>query len=65
MNKSVLREQFARVVENQLADNKPPFVRETLERLLQQGFSEAKAKDLIAICVADEMMSVILTDAPF
>jgi hypothetical protein len=65
MKKNVLREQFAQIVETQLAKNDPPLVRDTLDRLQQQGFSEAKAKDLISICVAEEMMSVILTDQPF
>lgn len=61
----ILRKQFAAIVDQQLRDDQPAFVRATLDRLQAAGYSEERGKDLIATCVAEEMMEMILTDAPF
>lgn len=53
------------VVEKQLASCNPVQTRETLERLLSEGFSEEDAKHLIGAAVVVEMHSVVSDGRPF
>lgn len=43
-----LKATLLEVVDNQLNDNDPPETRETLNRLIADGYSEEKAKERIA-----------------
>jgi len=56
---------FLVVVDNQLRDNNPPETKETLERLMAEGYSAENAKDLIAQAVAVEAYVVMKTQATF
>jgi hypothetical protein len=47
------------VVENQLNSCKPVQTRETLDRLMTQGFSEEDAKHLIGSAIVAEMRAVV------
>lgn len=60
-----LKQQFSEIVQRQLADNDPPFVRTTLNRLKELGYAEEVATELIAACAAQEMYAVIFDNAPF
>jgi len=60
-----LKQQFSEIVQRQLADNDPPFVRTTLDRLKGLGYSEEMATHLISVCVAQEVYAVISENAPF
>jgi hypothetical protein len=60
-----LRAAFLEGVDNQLRDNNPPETKETLERLMAEGYSAENAKDLIAQAVAVEAYIVMKTQAPF
>lgn len=51
--------QFLQVVENQLRDNEPPETRQTLARLVNEGYSEHQAKTLISTCVGKELVEAI------
>ena len=51
------REQILEVVDNQLRDNNPPMVRETLERLKREGCAEDEARELIAVVLANEIFN--------
>lgn len=42
-------------VENQLRDNDPPMARQTLERLVREGYSDDDARELIAVALATEI----------
>jgi exopolyphosphatase/pppGpp-phosphohydrolase len=53
------------VVENQLRDDDPPETRETFDRLVGEGHTEADAKRLIAAVVLAEIGEVLQTNAPF
>jgi uncharacterized lipoprotein len=53
------------VVENQLRDDDPPENRETLDRLVEEGHTEAEAKRLIAAVVLAEIGEILQTNAPF
>ena len=53
------------VVENQLRADDPPETRETFDRLMEEGHSDAEAKALIAAVVLTEMVDILRTSAPF
>jgi len=53
------------VVEKQLASCTPVQTRETLDRLMVQGFSEEDAKHLIGSAIVAEMRSVVSEGRPF
>ncbi len=54
-----LRASLFEVVENQLRDNDPPETRQTLERLVGEGFSAQEAKRLIAAVVSVEIYDIL------
>lgn len=47
------------VVNNQIASNDPPETKETLERLVGEGFSEQQSKELIGNVVVAELFDVM------
>lgn len=52
---AVARRQILDAVGNQLRDDHPPVVRETLERLKREGYADDDARELIAIALASEI----------
>ncbi len=56
---------FLEVVDNQLRENNPPETKETLERLMAEGYSVERAKELIAQVVAVESYAVMKTKTTF
>ena len=60
-----LKAAFLEVVEKQLRDNDHPETRQTLERLLKEGFNEQDAKLLIASVIAAESYAVLKTKTVF
>ncbi|KXB06974.1 hypothetical protein AKJ51_02405 [candidate division MSBL1 archaeon SCGC-AAA382A20] len=53
------REIIMEVVDNQLSDGDPPETQKTLDRLLGEGYSEEKAKDLIGCVVVSEIFEIM------
>ncbi len=53
------------VVENQLRDNDPSETRDTLERLVDDGYSRSEAKQMIASVVAVEMFDIMKNGQAF
>jgi hypothetical protein len=47
------------VVENQLRDNDPPETRQTVERLMAEGYSAEESRRLIGIAVSVEIYHVM------
>jgi hypothetical protein len=62
---SRLNAAFLKAVENQLRDNQPPEARQTYERLLREGHSEAETKDLIGAAIASETYYILKRNEPF
>jgi hypothetical protein len=58
-NKELFREQLLEIAENQIRDNNPPEAKMTLKRLVQLGYSDFEAKQLIGKCIALEIFKVI------
>lgn len=53
------------VIENQIRDNDPREVRQTLERLLSEGQTEDEAMKLIGCAMAVEIFEIIKHQKPF
>ncbi len=60
----ILRAAIFEVLENQLRDNLPSETRETLNRLLAEGFPENEAKRLIACALSTEIFAVMKSGKP-
>jgi len=54
-----LKSAILQVVENQIDLNDPPETKQTLNRLVSEGISEKKAKELIGSVVAAEVFEVL------
>ncbi len=60
-----LRSAILEVVQNQIELNDPPETKATLDRLISEGFSESKAKELIGSVVAAEVFEVLKNSREF
>ena len=61
----ILQQIIFDIIENQVRDANPPETKQTLERLLQSGYSEADTKKYIGQCVAVELFHVMNHQQPF
>jgi len=60
-----LRAAILEVVDNQITNDNPPETRQTYERLMREGRSDADAKSLIGTVVAVEIFEVLKRQEPF
>jgi hypothetical protein len=60
-----LKEAIIEVVDNQLKSNDPPETRQTYDRLIKEGFSENKTKELIGCVVTSEIFGVLKKQETF
>ena len=60
-----LKSAILEVVDNQLQANDPPETRQTLDRLISEGYSEVEAKKLIGCVVTSEIFDVLKKQEPF
>ncbi|MGH1437228.1 MAG: hypothetical protein ACRBG0_22500 [Lewinella sp.] len=65
MSKDNLLKVFLNTVEEQLTSGKPPFVQNTLWRLVKMGYTQKEAKSMMAGVMAHQMADSILGDTPF
>ncbi|NOQ67758.1 MAG: hypothetical protein GQ556_11175 [Desulfobacterales bacterium] len=54
-----LREAILEVIKSQIKENDPPETKQTLDRLLREGFPEEEALKLIGYVVASEVFTVL------
>jgi len=54
-----LRLAILEVINNQIKDNNPPETKQTLDRLLREGFSKEETLKLIGYVVASEVFTVL------
>ena len=64
MNDDLLPDLLA-AVEQQLISPQTVYVKKTLDRLVKLGLAEADAKHQIALCLGDEMDTVLRTKKAF
>ncbi len=60
-----LQKAIIQVVDNQLETNDPPETKQTLVRLLAEGFSMQAAKELVGNVVVAEVFDVMTEGKPF
>lgn len=61
----MLGEMFVEVIENQLQDNNPPEVAQTLARLIADGETHENAMRMIGCCLIKEMWLISQNKEPF
>ena len=59
-----LKKLILEVVDNQLRDNDPPITKETFNRLVQEGCSKTKAKEMIGSALAIEIYDMLKENKP-
>lgn len=64
-NNQRLKTAIIKVVDNQIDLNDPPEIKQTLDRLISEGFSETEAKELIGHVVVVEVFAVLKEGNPF
>ena len=71
MKKKLTAEQRARrkiilgIVKTQIKENNPPETAQTLDRLMNEGYSRSDALELIALIVASEIFDIMKQQQPF
>ena len=60
-----LRQTVLEVVENQIRDNEPPETRQTVERLMAEGYAADEARRLVATAVVVELFHIVRDKEPF
>ena len=60
-----LKKLIIQVVNNQLRANNPPETKETLDRLISEGYSKEEAKELIASVVATHIYTILKEQTMF
>ena len=58
-NGQMTQEALLEVVDNQIRDNEPPETKETLERLMKEGYSELDSKKFIANVISYELFGML------
>ncbi|MDZ7724641.1 MAG: hypothetical protein U5R06_18000 [candidate division KSB1 bacterium] len=60
-----IKKLLIRVVNNQIRYNNPAETKKTLDRLVSEGYSQQKAKELIASVVMAHIYSIMQTETAF
>jgi hypothetical protein len=61
----ILLEQILEIIENQIQDNNPKETNLNLKRLIELGYTDTEAKQLIVQCLTIELFDVIKLDKSF
>ncbi len=60
-----LKVAILEVVENQIREGDPPETRQTLERLLAEGYSRKQAVEMIGSALVEEIWAIMHENKPF
>lgn len=60
-----LRDEFFKVIETQIKINDPPETKINFNRLINEGYSEFEAKQLLGQCIVLEVFRVMKYDEEF
>ncbi len=61
----ILKAAILEIVENQLRDGNPPETRQAYERLIEAGYSDEDARNLIGCVVSSEIFEVLKNHQPY
>lgn len=64
-NPELAREALFEVIENQIRDNDPPETRQTLDRLLGEGYTREEAMKLIACALVSEIYDIMKSETSY
>ena len=65
MEENKIKSKIIEIVDNQIKINNPKCTKETLERLVNTGFSEKESKELIGRVLVEEMYDILKRQVPF
>ncbi|MEH7235176.1 hypothetical protein [Bacillus sp. JJ1562] len=60
-----LKSKVIEIVDNQININEPKSTKQTLERLIEMGFSEIESKEMIGRVLVEEMYDILKNQVPF
>ncbi|MEH7382732.1 hypothetical protein V7138_19875 [Bacillus sp. JJ1533] len=60
-----LKSKILEIVDNQIKINDPKSTKETMERLLDLGYSEIESKEMIGRVLVEEMYDILKNQVPF
>ncbi|MCC3358812.1 hypothetical protein [Bacillus sp. REN16] len=60
-----LKSKILEIVDNQIKINDPSCTKETLERLVDLGYSEIESKEMIGRVLVEEMYDLLKNQVPF
>ena len=55
----LVKKTIQQIITNQLRQNDPPETKETLNRLIAEGYSRQKARDLISVVIFSELREML------
>ena len=64
-SRDILRSAFLEIVDNQLREEDPPQTKATYKRLVDQGYSDQEARNLIGCAVISEIYDILKQNKPF
>ena len=65
MDKKVIRKAVEEAIDNQIRDGNPPETKQTLDRLIHEGWSQHDARMLIGQCVIVEIFDILKNGTTF
>ena len=65
MKNEVIRKQILGVLKNQIKMNEPKCVNLTIERLVEEGYSENDAREMVAAILLEEMYLMLKENYKF
>jgi len=65
MNQKQRKKLILGIIDNQIRDNNPPETKQTLDRLISEGFPAEEAKDMIGYVVVSEMSDMLKGEETF
>lgn len=65
MANQILKKNILEIVDNQIKNHDPECTKQTLERLVNLGYQEKKAREMIGAVLIQEMYSILKDNRPF
>ena len=64
-SRTQVRDAFLEAADNQIREGNPPETKQTLERLIAEGYSNEEARKLIAVVIGVEISNMLRQQKPF
>ena len=60
-----LKAEILKIINNQMKNNDPPETNKTYNRLIDQGYNDSEARELIGLCLAVELFNTLKHKKPY